>query len=65
MEKQNQMQIGTWERIATTDSERIKFEVNITQRVILLNPIPQERTGEDDGVFYEFEVEQDKKKKVY
>lgn len=64
METKNQMQIGTWDRITTADQDRVKFDVNITQRVIVTNPIPAERTGEDGGVYYEFEVEQDKKSKV-
>ena len=66
MENKNQMQIGTWDKIDTADntSEKIKFDVNITQRVVIVNPQPIERTGEDGGVYYKFEVEQDKKAKV-
>jgi hypothetical protein len=64
MEKQNQMPTGTWDKIDTDDSEKVKFDVNITQRVVVLNPTPLEKTGEDGGVYYKFEVEQDKKKKV-
>lgn len=65
MEKKNQMQIGTWDRIATADNtDKVKFDVNIAQRVIILNPAPAERTGDDGGVYYEFEVEQEKAKKV-
>ena len=65
MDNKNQMQIGTWDKISTADNnDRIKLEVNMTQRVVILNPIPAERTGEDGGVYYEFEVEQDKQKKI-
>ena len=67
MENKNQMQIGTWDKISTEnfdDIEKVKFEVNITQRVVILNPEPKELTGDDGGVYYVFEVEQDKVKKV-
>ena len=65
MENKNQMQIGTWDRITTSDNaDKIKFDVNIPQKVVIINPIPAERTGEDGGVYYEFEVEQDGKHKV-
>jgi hypothetical protein len=67
MENKNQMQIGTWERISTEsfdDKAKIKFEVNLTQKVVVLNPIPKELTGEDGGVYYIFEVEQEKLPKI-
>lgn len=67
MENKNQMQIGTWNRIATESidtKDKVKFEVNLTQRVVILNPEPKEHTGEDGGVYYVFEVEQDKKQKI-
>ena len=64
MENKNQMQIGTWDRIATTDHEKVEFKVNVPQKVVVLNPVPLERTGIDGGVYYEFEVEQEQKKKV-
>jgi len=64
MDKQNQMQTGTWDRIATEDHERITFELNKAHKVVVINPIPKERTGEDGGVFYEFDVEEEAKKKV-
>lgn len=65
METKNRMQIGTWDRITDVENtDKIKFDVNIAQRVVIINPVPLERTGEDGGVYYEFEVEQDKKKKV-
>lgn len=67
MENKNQMQIGTWDKISTEDYEqldKVKFDVNITQKVVIINPKPKEFTGQDGGVFYVFEVEQDAKKKV-
>lgn len=67
MEKKNQIQSGAWDRMATEnyDSvEKIKFEVNITQKVVILNPTPKEVPSEDNGVFYIFEVEQEAKKKI-
>lgn len=65
MENKNQMPLGTWEKITTTENgESIKFEVNIAQRVIILKDNPDERVGKDGGVYYEFQVEQDKKKRV-
>lgn len=65
MENENRMQIGTWDKIGTADNkDRVKFEVNLSQKVVVINPTPAERTGEDGGVYYEFEVEQDKKPKV-
>ena len=65
MDNKNQMQIGTWDRIGTEDSiDRVKFDVNITQRVVFLTGAPKERTGEDGGVYYVFEIEQDGKPKV-
>jgi len=67
MENKNQMQSGTWGKMTTDKTEpsdKIKFEVNITQRVVVINPEPKECVGEDGGVFYVFTVEQDKKSKV-
>lgn len=66
MENKNQMQAGTWDKMTTADNptDRVKFEVNLPQKVIVINPIPIERMGDDGGVYYEFEVEQDKIKKV-
>lgn len=64
MENQNQMQAGTWGRINTETREKVKFDVNITQRVVVLNPEPKESAGDQGGVYYTFEVEQDKKQKI-
>ena len=67
MENKNQMQTGTWNKMTTEKTEpsdKIKFDVNITQRVVVLNPEPKELVGEDGGAFYVFAVEQDKKQKV-
>jgi hypothetical protein len=67
MENKNQMQIGTWDRISTENFEKfdkIKFEVNIPQKVVILNAVPKECTGDDGGIFYVFEVEQDSIKKI-
>jgi len=67
MEKKNQMQIGTWDKIDTAErspDDKLKFEVNITQKVVVTNPVPSERTGEDGGVYYQFEVQQDAKPKI-
>ena len=67
MEKANQMQPGTWDKINTADykpEDKIKFEVNITQKVVVVNPTPKELTGEDGGIYYAFDVQQDQKPKV-
>ena len=67
MEKANQMQPGTWDKIGTEDykpEDKIKFEVNITQKVIVLNPVPKECVGDDGGIYYTFEMEQDSKPKI-
>lgn len=67
MEKKNQMQPGTWDKMTTEnydDTEKIKFEVNIPQKVVIINPIPKECVGDDGGIFYVFEVEQNAVKKV-
>lgn len=61
------MQPGTWAKIDTAErnpEDKIKFDVNITQKVVILNPEPSERTGEDGGTYYQFEVEQDSKSKI-
>jgi hypothetical protein len=67
MENKNQMQIGTWDKISTENFEgieKVKFEVNIPQKVVVINPQPKELTGEDNGIYYVFDVEQDSKKKI-
>ena len=67
MENQSKMLTGTWERINSEnydDKEKVKFEINITQRVVILNPNPKELIGEDGGAYYMFDIEQDKKPKV-
>lgn len=67
MEKQNQMPSGTWDKIDTSEyktEDKIKFEINIPQKVVIINPIPKERIGNDGGVFYTFNVEQEGKPKV-
>jgi len=67
MEKLNQMPIGTWDKIDTKEynpEDKVKFDVNITQRVVILNPNPEERAGDEGGVYYNFKVEQDKKPKI-
>lgn len=46
------MQIGAWDKMTTEDYDnvdKIKFEVNITQKVVVVNPVPKELTGEDGG----------------
>ncbi len=67
MENKNQMQMGTWDKMGTDDyqpEDKIKFEVNIPQKVVVINHVPKERTGEDGGVYYVFEVQQDSKAKI-
>ena len=67
MENKNQMPLGAWDKMSNEDykpDDKIKFEVNLTQRVVILNPIPKELTGADGGAFYVFNVEQDKNAKV-
>ena len=67
MEKTNQMPLGTWDKIDTAEykpEDKVKFEVNLPQKVVVINPIPQERTGIEGGVYYNFEVQQDGKNKV-
>jgi hypothetical protein len=67
VENKNQMQAGTWEKMSKEDysaANKVKFEINITQKVILLNPVPKESVGEDGGIYYVFDVEQDKVPKI-
>ena len=67
MENKNQMQVGTWGRIATEETkadDKVKFDVNITQSVKFLQSEPQERVGNDGGVFYQWDVEVDGARKV-
>jgi hypothetical protein len=67
MENKNQMQTGTWDKIDTgeyTADDKVKFDVNITQQVVFISAVPEERTGMDGGVFYQWKVEVDKKPKI-
>lgn len=67
MDNKNQMPLGTWDKIDTKEynaEDKIKFDVNITQRVVIMNSTPQERTGNEGGVYYNFEVQQDAKDKI-
>ena len=67
MENKNQIPIGTWDRLGTeeyTAEDKVKFEVNITQPVKFLSAIPEERTGMDGGVFYQWKVNVDGKDKI-
>jgi hypothetical protein len=67
MENVHQMQPGTWDKMTTEDikpDDKIKFEVNITQKVVIVNPQPKELTGEDGGIYYVFEVQQNAKPKI-
>jgi hypothetical protein len=61
------MQSGTWDKIGTEDyksEDKIKFDVNITQKVVVTNPIPKELTGDDGGIYYVFDVQQEQKPKI-
>lgn len=67
MENENQIQAGTWDKMTTENYdnvEKIKFEVNIAQTVVVLNPVPKELSSDNGGVYYVFEVEQDGKKSI-
>lgn len=67
MDNKNQMPLGTWDKIDTAEyksEDKIKFDVNLTQKVVIIKPVPQERTGNEGGVYYNFEVEQDKQKRI-
>lgn len=61
------MPLGTWDKIDTKEykaEDKISFEVDIPQEVMVINPIPQERTGNEGGVYYNFEVQQNGTNKV-
>lgn len=67
MENENRIQAGTWDKMTTENYdnvEKIKFEVNIAQKVVVLNPVPKELSSDNGGVYYVFEVEQDGKKSI-
>lgn len=67
MENENKIQAGTWDKMTTENYdnvEKIKFEVNIAQKVVVLNPVPKELSSDNGGVYYVFEVEQDGKKSI-
>ena len=67
MENKNQMQIGTWDKMTTEAIERkpkVQFEVNITQKVVFLKNEPKECVGKDGGIFYVFDVQQNKQDMV-
>lgn len=67
MENKNQMPLGTWDKIDTGEysaEDKLKFEVNITQPVKFIQVIPEERTGMDGGVFYQWKVNVDGKDKI-
>jgi len=59
---------GTWEKMTTEDVEKrpkINFEVNITQRVVFVSDTPKEFPSVDGlGVFYVFDVEQNKEERA-
>jgi hypothetical protein len=67
MENENQIQAGTWDKMTTENYdnvEKIKFEVNIAQKVVVLNPVPKELSSDNGGVYYVFDVEQDGNKSI-
>lgn len=67
MENENQIQAGTWDKMTTENYdnvEKIKFEVNIAQKVVVLNPVPKELSSDNGGIYYVFDVEQDGKKSI-
>lgn len=67
MENENKIQAGTWDKMTTENYdnvEKIKFEINIAQKVVVLNPVPKELPSDNGGVYYVFEVEQDGKKSI-
>ena len=47
MENTNQMPAGTWNTMTTENTDAVKFDVNITQRVVIINPVPVERAGKE------------------
>lgn len=67
MEIKNQIPIGTWDKLGTEEynsEDKVKFEVNITQPVKFLQFNPDERTGMDGGVYYQWKVNVDGKDKI-
>ena len=65
-EKKNQLPLGTWDKIEATEQnkEKIKFDINIPRTVVFMNNVPQEHTGEDGGVYYTFEVQENQVDKI-
>jgi len=62
----NQMQMGTWDKLATEEIERkpkVEFEVGKQREVIFLDDSPQEFNG-DTGAYYLFNVEESGEQKV-
>lgn len=63
-ENTNKPVSGTWNKLTTENVEqkpKVTFDVNITQRVVFLKNDPREiPEKEGTGVFYVFDVQQDK-----
>jgi len=58
---------GTWDKLPKDKLERtrkVDFPVNMTRRVIFLVPIPKELPSESGGVYYVFDVEENKERKI-
>lgn len=59
-EQTNKPTQGTWGRLGSKDStQKIEFEINISQTVTFQTDDPEERDGQDGGVYYKFAVKQD------
>lgn len=57
---------GTWDRLGTNDGRnKISFDVNIPQKVTFTTDAPEEKEGNDGGVYYEFIVKQDDVEKYF
>lgn len=58
---------GTWDRLPKDKIEKVRkvdFPVNLTRRVVFLVPAPKELPSESGGVYYVFEVEENKERKI-
>lgn len=62
----NQLPLGTWDKIEAneTSKDRVKFDINIPRTLVFMSNVPGEHTGEDGGVYYSFDVQEDKVDKV-
>jgi hypothetical protein len=58
---------GTWDKLPSEKPERVPkldFPVNVTRKVVFLNNAPREIPSETGGVYYIFDIEENKEKKI-